>query len=482
MIIGQGILAGNGVSPVNGLSLSVLGEPDMLAASGLKADPYGPGYLELNFNLTNQTVAGPRHLVLSANGETEIAASALRLTTNPPPVITALTDNGDGTTTVQGTSIGVGTRIAFGGVAAAIQQAATGQLVVAPPAAPASTSVGVAALNGDGLSSTFFVPAGAPPAYTTAVAPAPSLTLSPSAAPAGSDVLFDLTGTNVNFAAANLQVGFGTSDVLVRNVWIRSPQHLLVQATVLPAAQQTSTTLTVSAGLQLIESPAALLITPATTAPVVVLSAAQASTVASGAPETALVLPVANLDAAASAEDFILLFDNGSGAATGRVVAQEDGELLILVPANLQPGALLIELAYRGTVLPPVAVTVLPPAPVVVGAADATTGAVILGSAPENAGGVVNLVVANLGFGLLPLDLSRVTVTCAGQAQTVIAISSPAAWNGYAQLRFQLDPQLNVPANGIVPLIVTVGGSSSAVFNLYMTVAPTITNLGGLAH
>jgi hypothetical protein len=466
VITGQGIFASNGVSPLKGLSVSVLGEPGMLAPNGVLADPYGPGYLELNFNLTAQQTAGPRHLVFTANGETEVAPSAVRLNVNPPPAITKLTDNGDGTMTVAGTTIGAGTRVAFGGVPAAIQQAASGQLLVTPPPAPEATSVGVAALNSDGLSSTFFSPAGAPPAYATGTAPAPALTLTPNAVPVGSDVFFDLTGTNVNFSAANFQAGFGSSDVVVQHIWILSPQHVQIQASVLATAQQGATTLSVSSGLALYQSQAALLIQPASSTAAVQLSAVAP---VSAQPELSasfpLVMPLVNIDPAATAADFQLSITNAGNVQPGRIVALLANQLLVTAPPNLQPGPLVLNLTYRGTALPPQAVNVLPPAPIVLQASDATTGALFTADNPAQPGAVVDVLMILVPSGALPLDLTTLSVTAQGQAQTVLALM-PAATSDIVHLRFQLGSQLTVPANGVVPLVVGAGASLSTVFSL----------------
>jgi hypothetical protein len=60
---------------------------------------------------------------------------------------------------------------------------------------------------------------------------APSLTVTPETLVAGNATTVDVVGTNTNFVAGQTIVGFGTSDVVVNQVTVLSPNHLSVQVT-----------------------------------------------------------------------------------------------------------------------------------------------------------------------------------------------------------------------------------------------------------
>ena len=279
---GNGLLADNGKDPATGLNVSVLGAPDMTGAGTVKAYPYAQGYLEFDFSLGAQTVAGPRHVVLSLNGETEIVPSALLLSSSAPPSISSVQANSDGTVTISGSGLAPGTRILFDGASAAIQTSVSGSVTVVPPPAESAASAAVIALSPEGLDSSYFAPAAAPPAYTYAEAGVPAIQVTPNTVSAGSDAVLDLTGANVNFSVSGLRLGFGTSDVVVRRIWLLSPQHAQIAVSVSPNAAQQLTTLTLSAGLQLVQSPLSFQVTAPSPLPWVRVSGGRPSSLSSG--------------------------------------------------------------------------------------------------------------------------------------------------------------------------------------------------------
>ena len=232
----------------------------------MKAYPYDTGYLQFDLSLGSQTVAGPRHLVIARNGETEIVPSALLLSSTTAPSISKVEQNSDGTVTISGAGLVVGTRVLFDGASAAIRRTLDGTVTVVPPPALPAAGASVVALSPSGLDSSSFAPAAAPPVYSYATNSTPAIQVTPSAVARVSDAVLDLTGTNVNFAVSGLQLGFGTSDIVVRHIWLISSQHAKVAISVASAAQQGLTTLTLSAGLQLVESSMSFHITEPSTA------------------------------------------------------------------------------------------------------------------------------------------------------------------------------------------------------------------------
>jgi hypothetical protein len=112
----------------------------------------------------------------------------------------------------------------------------------------------VTALNSDGQSSLFLTPAAPTYSYGPGTAgPAltnTSLTVSPSVLSAGGDVTVDVQGSNTNFIQDVTTVGFGTSDVLVKEITVLSPAHLTV--VVSPRVTVGTANITVTTGLAMI--------------------------------------------------------------------------------------------------------------------------------------------------------------------------------------------------------------------------------------
>jgi hypothetical protein len=466
---GQGVLAADGASPAPGLSVSVLGAPGMMGAGAVKAYPYAAGYLELDLNLSTETVSGPRHLVFTRNDETEILPSALLLSSTAPPSISKLDPNSDGTVTVSGSGLGVGTRILFDGVTAAVRSALDGSVTVVPPPAQPGAKAAVIALSPSGLDSSSFAPAAAPPAYSYADNGSPSIQVTPNAAAVGSDAILDLKGTNVDFAVSGLRLGFGTSDIVVRHVWLLSAQHARIAISVSPSAPQGTTTLTLMAGLQLVENPSSFTISAPSTVPWARVSGAVPGSLPPGLTYSyPFLLPIENVPANSSAANFSAAILTLAGATPVSVLSFLSGPILLNLPPNLQPGPLALQIAYNGVPLAPVVVDVSAAAPVILQADSSASGSAYTDSSPAYAGDLVSLLVLNLAADIAPVDLSTLSVSVGEVAQTVYAMQSlPLASNLYT-VQFKLNPgaQLQAGASGKLPVTIATGSRVSASFAL----------------
>jgi hypothetical protein len=470
---GQGLLASDGTNPAPGLGVSVLGAPDMIGADAVKAYPYSNGYLQFNLSLGSQTVAGPRHLVITRNDETEIVPSALLLSGTAAPSISKVEQNSDGTVTVSGSGLATGTRILFDGVSAAIRRSQDGTITVVPPPALPGTSASVLALSPSGLDSSSFAPAAAPPMYSYPSSDAPSIQISPNAAAAGSDVVIDLTGTNVDFAVSGLRLGFGTSDVVVRHIWLLSPQHAKVAISVAPAAQQGSTTLTLSAGLQFVESALSFQITPPSTEPWVRVSGMPPGSLQPGlAGPTPAGLPVENVPSNANAASFGVVAMTAGGDARVSIIAFIGNVLIVNLPANLAAGPLTLTVSYNGEPLAPVVLDVSAAVPSILQASNSATGSVYSGLAPAYPGDVISLTVQNLAADIAPVDLTTLSVSVDGVAQTVYAVEAQTSGTNLYTVQFKLDPQTQV-TTGSLPATITAGSRISAPFALPVAAVAT---------
>jgi len=465
---GKGLLATNGIDPAAGLSVSVLGAPDMVGDGAIKAYPYSQGYLQFNFSLNAQKTAGPRHLVFNLNGETEILPSGVLLTTSAPPAVSGIQTNADGTVTVSGTGIGTGTTVQFDGAPAAIQQVATGAVTVVPPPAQPGASAAVIALASSGLDSSFFAPAAEPLKYSYADNSTPAIQVTPNTVAAGIDTVLDLAGTNVNFAASGLRIGFGTSDIVVRHVWLLSAQHAQVAISVSPNAAQGSTTITLLAGLQLVESPLSLQITAPTTEPRAVPSEAVPSSLAAGREVASLmILPVENVPAPTTAADFAVSTPTAGGATPVGIIAFVGGQLILSLPANLTPGQMTFNIRYHGTILAPAIVDVQVMDPAILAASDPSTGAAYDATAPVTPGRSVSLLVSSLAADIAPVDLASLAITVNGVAQTLNSVAKAASGSNRYAVQFTLSAQTQAPAGAAtLPVVISSGTRTSAAFAL----------------
>jgi hypothetical protein len=290
----------------------------------------------------------------------------------------------------------------------------------------------------------------------------------PNAVTAGTDAVLDLTGTNVNLAVSGLRVGFGTSDIVVRHIWLLSAQHVRILISVAPEAALGQTTVTLSAGLQLVEGPLSLQINAHTQLPWVQSSGTLPGSLPSGLMVPYLiVLPIENVSTRVSGADFTAAMATADGDVPLGVLAFMGGELIVNLPANLTPGPLSLKIAFDGTVLAPVVVDVRAPAPIILQASDPTTGSAYVGTAPAIPGNPVSLMVSNLAEGLAPVDLSSLIVSVNGIAQTVTSAVLQTTGSNQYSVQFLLDSQTQLPAgSSSLPVTLTAGSRFSAAFAL----------------
>ena len=248
---GAGLLQPNQVV-TPGLNISTLGSVAQMGS--LQAYPAPYQYIEVFVEHTAFAVGpGPKHLLFSTPSDLYVLPSAFNVVIGSPPSIASVSPtldaSGNRAVTVAGTNFKADTRILFDGLDGTIQAVnPDGSLLVTPPPAPGSYAATVVAINSDGQSSLFLQQT--PPTYTYDPAPAPSITVSPSVLTPGGDVTVNVAGVNTNFASGQTQVGFGTSDIVVKQVTVLSPTQLSVIVT--PNAPVTSNMITITTGLNLI--------------------------------------------------------------------------------------------------------------------------------------------------------------------------------------------------------------------------------------
>jgi len=247
---GMGLLQSNNTVVTPGLTVGMLGS----AAQIQNVRPYAPyPYIALDVLVNFAAGPGPKHLLFYTPNDLYVLPAAFYVVSNPPPAIASVAPtydaNGNRAVAVAGKQFQSDTRILFDGLPGTVQSTQSdGSLLVTPPAAPGSYIATVVALNSDGQSSLFL--AAIPPTYTYDPAAAPSLTVMPSSLAPGADVTVDVQGVNTNFIAGQTLMGFGTSDVLVKQINVLSPTHLT--ALVSPGVSISTAGISVTTGLGIV--------------------------------------------------------------------------------------------------------------------------------------------------------------------------------------------------------------------------------------
>ncbi len=99
--------------------------------------------------------------------------------------------------------------------------------------------------------------------------------ISPASLPAGAEGMVDITGSGFNFIQGQTVVGFGTSDIVVRQVFVLGPNHLQADVSVAAGAALSSPDVSVFSGFQMATATAGFHIATATNglpAPVPILT------------------------------------------------------------------------------------------------------------------------------------------------------------------------------------------------------------------
>jgi len=259
-IVAAGVSDANG-TPISGLGVRVLGGGEALPGS---VQRYAPYYIQ--FDVMPPYGEGPRHLVFTAGGDQYVLPAAFNLIQRQAPTVDAVSnapdEQGVRAALVNGKNLANDSRILFDGIQSTIlKMNPDGSMLVSLPPAPGGHRARVVALNSDGQSS-LFTQGRAATQFTYEPGDPGVFALSVNAVPAGSDVMVEVTGTGTNFVEGQTSIGFGSSDIAIRRLWVVSPTKLYANVSIVPHSQLASTTVTVTSGLQLYSAPLAFQIQP----------------------------------------------------------------------------------------------------------------------------------------------------------------------------------------------------------------------------
>jgi uncharacterized protein (TIGR03437 family) len=426
-------------------------------------------YLALYFPNRGGLAPGPHHLVMTFNTsegpDLFVVPDAMTVVQNGPPAINSLTQNSNGSVTVAAAGLTPDSRIFFDGLEAAVTTpfAATdandGIMTVVPPQGASGQNATVTVFTADNQNSMLTQSAN-PVTYAYSAANAPQInTITPAALPAGFNVdgtsaMVDITTANTNFVPGQVTVGFGTSDIAVRRVWVLSPTHLVADVVVANGAAPGADTVNVISGFQVAEQQAAFQVQPPNTnlpTPALpIFNAVSYATVLHDADYGAIF--GLNLAVGSSGTQVLL---NGTAVP---ILYAAPTQINFQIPAGFPIGPTTLQINNGAVNALPVylqidsspAVIAMPEAgaSAVSNAAGAAVGVV-------NPGDVVSVQVTNVDPGIVNAP-NRVAVTLSGVPMAVQSVT--AMGGGVFQIQFAVTESF---AGWQVPLVVFVDGSPS---------------------
>jgi uncharacterized protein (TIGR03437 family) len=408
----------------------------------------GPS-LSMSFGLASFLGVGPRHLILNFGDDIYVLPNAIDLVQKGPPVVSAVSSNGDNTVTVGGAGFGADSRVFFDGMeAAGTYNASNNTITVTPPAAPNGQVSAVSVYNSDAQNS-LFIQSQNPPTYTYSNNGNPQIqSITPSLLQAGLttspfSAKLDITTSATQFVDGQVSVGFGSSDVTVSRVWVLSPTHLVANVVVAPGAAIGSLTISIISGMQTLEQGGALQIQAVP-----------------GAPQISVVLNgVTSLPGAIYQGNYGVLYGANLGQSISTVQLTVNGvvaPVLYVSPTQINfvsPGTVGLGPATltlnSGNGSASVEMQVSQPAPVITAINGASAGQAV------NPGDVLTAILTGFDNSVAG-NPSRLQVTVAGLPMPVTQI-------GAGQVQFVVDQSF---AGSQVPVIVSVDGAPSAPFLL----------------
>jgi uncharacterized protein (TIGR03437 family) len=452
-----------------GLGASVIGSA-IIPASGVRGYGTTPTYLALDLKFALGASSGPQHFVFSQGSDLYVLPAALQLVNTDPPSISSVDTDQNGNVVVTGSNFASDSQVYFDGLPAATSVADSSHATAIPPPGMNGQTALVTVFNSDGQNSMFLGPTPAPTYTYPTGAAAPKAAFSPNTLPAGARALIDISGANMSFANGLTSVGFGSSDVLVRRVWVLSPTHALVNVQVASNAQPGSSSASVMSGFQVFSQPAAFQITAGDpNLPVVEPTLINAVWLPSGAfPGSIVSLFGLNLAA-----------PNQGGATTILTINDQPVKILyasplqinLVVPASLKPGPAILRLNNGTAQAYPVVVSIDPVPPSITAVQDLSNSN--LGpNNPAQPGDVLNLLVSGLADPGSAIAPGRVHVKVGGH-DTPAGSVTPANGPAYT-VQFKLDASVATGAQ--VPLTISIDGKIS--LPVYIPITPLPSSSG----
>jgi hypothetical protein len=457
-----GTTAGNAIAPT--LNVSVIGAtaPASVVPGYTKYyEKYdGFSYDSMGIYTSQVQSTTPVALAFTVSNDLYVLPAAFYVVQSGAPTLTALnrgTDgNGNPTLTVYGNSLSTSTQFVFDGTPAIVPSGNVnpdGSFTLSVPSAPANYSSSIEALNPDGQTTGQAIPFGNPPQYLYSYVNPATIQISPSQAVPGTDMMVQISGNNTNFNAQTT-VGFGSSDIVVKQVFVVSSNLLRVNISINAAAPQTLSTVTVTTGLQTATLSATLGLGMQIVAPVanqisMVAPVLNALTGLPGVPSSGGTLVINLYSTPANINGWTLTVGNEQV-----VPSYSNGQITASLPAGLSTGTVIVQLiAPNSPAIPPIAMKIDAPPPVI-GSIVNASGASVSATTLVHPGDVLTVNVANFGDGITPVVIPNIFVS-ADAVNGQNGISVPVTQLAGSTMQVQIP--FSTPNNPSSPLTVGIG-------------------------
>jgi len=427
--------------------------------------------LAMPFNYPSPPALGPEHLLFTLPDDIFVLPQAIQVVQNPPPVVTAVTPNPDGSVTVAGTGLSATSQVYFDSLPGRVRvpyatnqsdsTGLSGSVLVVPPPGASSQTASLTVYNPDGQNSTFLHSQTQPFTYSYAQTDPPAAVISVPSMPHGSTLslpqgisaMVDITTSNMQFVKGMTTLGFGSGDVAVRQLWVKDATHAIANVTVSPSAIRQSTVASVISGFQVYQQTPGFQVAPANpNLPVVNL------------PVSNTFYPVQNsLYPGAYASLYGQNLQAGAGAPAIALAGQSafilytsPTQINFVIPLSVPTGPAVLTFRNGAIQAYPVVVQIDPPPPVIVGAASAAGVALGAGqtAAPPD---TVTLTVSGMDPAVLTTP-SRVAVAEGGVSIPGFTIQQAQDGSGNMLIQFRLTASVT---GAQVPVTVSLDGDLS---------------------
>jgi Matrixin/IPT/TIG domain len=441
---GTGITSGSDAAA--GLTVQVLGGsgPAIYQAYGAPDTS-----LAIYLHYDSPPASGPQHLLFTLPDDIYVLPAGIQMAQSQPPLVTALNPNADGSVTVTGTGMGPDSQVFFDGLpgqvtaayTAAGDQSGSGSMTVLPPPGASGQNSTITVFNADGQNS-MFLQSDAPPVYSYPQTAAPAANISISALPQGVSAMVDVTTSTMQFVDGLVTLGFGSSDVAVRRVWVLSPSHLIANVTVAPAALLRATVASVISGFQVYEQTIGFQVLPANPSlPIIGLPVPNALPYQNSLyPGAFAAIYGANL-AADSGTPWISV-----AGQPAQILYASPSQINFVVPAGVSTGPAVMQLSNGATSTYPVVMQIDAAPPVIVASALSAT-----------AGDSITLTVSNIDPAVAS-DPSRVQVLENGVAIPSFTIQQATDGSNDLLIQFSLSPSIS---GSQIAIAITLDGDLS---------------------
>ncbi|HLY19248.1 MAG TPA: IPT/TIG domain-containing protein [Bryobacteraceae bacterium] len=418
--------------------------------------------LSMDFDYTTTPDLGPEHLLFMLPDDIFVLPRGIQIVENPPPTVTSVTPNADGSVTVTGTNMSTASQIFFDSLPGQVTVPyASGSVSVLPPPGANGQTATVTVYNPDGQNS-MLLQSQSPLTYLYPRTSAPAASISISALPQGVSAMVKVTSSNMQFMDGLTTLGFGSGDVTVRRLWVISSTEAWADVTVSPTALLRGTVASVISGFQVYEQGLGFQVMPANPSlPTISLPVPNAFYPVQNSLYPGAIASMYGQNLVASGGTATLTINNQSA----QILYASATQINFVIPAGLPIGPAVLTLRNGSVRAYPVAVQIDPPPPVIVSATSAS-GSPLGAGQSATAGDTITLALTSLDPAVVAAP-GRVTLAEAGASIPEFTISQAQDGSGDLFITFALAASVTGQQ---VPVTVALDGDLSMPF--YISVAP----------